>query len=139
MERGIKRTYSVYWYKFKGYRGDGLTDYSRRYQGVLYKIGHQYNNGDPLNRMKENTKYDKGIKPLWKDLFAKVECIKCVGKWTKAQAKQIEHGILEEIGGKDFSLAENISGIREFRVATPERMEKLITIFDEGLSKMKDA
>lgn len=133
------RTYGVYWYKFKGYRGGGLTDYSKRYQGVLYKIGHQYNNGDELNRMKENTKYDKGIKPLWKDLFAEVECIRFVGKWSKAQAKRIEHGILEEIGGKDFSLVENISGIREFRVATPERMKKLLYIFDKALSKKAEA
>lgn len=124
------RTYSVYWYKFKGYRGRGLTDYSKRYQGVLYKIGHQYNNGDELNRMKENTKRDKGIKPIWEDLFAEIDCIKSVGKWTRAQAEQIEDIILKEIGNKDFSLAENTSGIKEFRVATPERMEKLVIIFD---------
>ena len=134
-----KRTYGVYWYVFRGYRGKGITDYSKRYQGVLYKIGHQYNNGDPLNRMKENTKYDKGIKPLWKDLFAEVECIRFTGEWSETQAKEIEEIVLGTLGRKDFSLVENISGIREFRVATPERMKKLLYIFDEELSKMKGA
>lgn len=134
-----ERTYGVYWYKFKGYRGGGLTDYNKKYRGVLYKIGHQYNNGDELNRMKENTKRDKGIKPVWEDLFTEIECIKFVGKWTKAQAKMIEDSILKELGKKDFSLVENISGIREFRVATPERMKKLVTIFDEGLSIIERA
>lgn len=134
-----KRTYGIYWYVFRGYRGRGLTDYSKRYQGVLYKIGHQYNNGDELNRMKENTKRDKGIKPIWEDLFAEIDCIRSVGKWTRAQAEQIEDIILKEIGNKDFSLAENTSGIKEFRVATPERMKKLLYIFDEELSKIKGA
>ncbi len=83
--------------------------------------------------MKENTKGDKGIKPLWKDLFAQIDCIRCVGEWTKAQAKQLEKDILKELGRKDFSLDENISGITEFRVATLERMEKLVTIFDKGI------
>ena len=135
----MKRTYGVYWYVFRGYRGGGITDYSKRYRGVLYKIGHQYNNGDELNRKKENTKWDKGIKPIWEDLFTEIECIRSVGKWTKAQAKEIEDVILEELGKKDFSLVENISGIREFRVATPERMKKLLYIFDKELSKIKGA
>ena len=138
MEREMnKRTYGIYWYKFRGYRGGGLTDYSKRYQGALYKIGHQYNNGDELNRKKENAKWDKGIKPIWEDLFTEIECVRSIGKWTKAQAKEIEDVILEELGKKDFSLVENISGIREFRVATPERMKKLLYIFDRELSKIK--
>jgi len=132
----MDRTYGVYWYKLKGYRGGGLTDYSKRYRGVLYKIGHQYNNGDELNRVKENTKWDKGIRPIWEDLFTEIECIRCVGKWTEEQAEEIEDVILEELGKKDFRLDENISGITEFRVATPERMEKLLYIFDEELSKI---
>ena len=51
----MSQPYSVYWYAFKGYRGDGISTQNWtdvNYEGVLYKIGHQIGN-DELGRVKE--------------------------------------------------------------------------------------
>jgi len=129
----MDNVYSVYWYAFKGYRGDGISAQNWTnvsYEGVLYKVGHQVGN-DELGRVKNNYKFDQGIKPVWLDLWEEVTCCGIIKDFpNKLAAKAKEESILSEIGNKDFNLVENVSGIREFRIATIARREILNNIFN---------
>ena len=129
----MDNVYSVYWYAFKGYRGDGISTQNWTnvsYEGVLYKVGHQVGN-DELGRVKNNYELDRGIKPVWLDLWEEVTCCGIIKDFpNKLAAKVKEESILSKIGNKDFNLVENVSGIRESRIATIARREILNNIFN---------
>jgi len=125
--------FSVYWYVFSDYRGRSLTEQIKAkdsYLGVLYKVGHQKGE-EHFGRVKNNAKYDKGKKPIWIELWGKIQCEGIIkGFKTKEDAKKVEDEILEALGPKDFNLYENISGIREFRIASQERKQILNQYFN---------
>lgn len=129
--------YNVYWYSFEGYKGKKLTDYTRgEYQGKLYKVGVQYECDDVMNRVKENSIRDKGIKPTWTDLWETIECKGCIkGFNSKVEAMKFEREVLASIDKKRFGLYENISGITEFRIATPRTFATLSRMFTPKIKR----
>ena len=132
-------TYNVYWYSFEGYKGKKLTDYTRgEYEGKLYKIGVQFDNGDKLNRIKENSIRDRGVKPTWTDVWETIECKGCVrGFNSKVEAMRFEREVLDSIDKKRFGLHENVSGITEFRIATPETFDTLSKMFAPKIKRKR--
>jgi len=125
--------FSVYWYVFSDYRGRSLTEQIKAkypYKGILYKVGHQRGE-EYFGRVKDNAEYDAGEKPIWIELWGKIQCEGIIkGFKTKEDAKKVEDRILEALGPKDFNLYENISGIREFRIASQERKQILNQYFN---------
>ena len=132
-------SYNVYWYSFEGYKGKKLIDYTRgEYVGKLYKVGVQFDNGDKLNRIKENSIRDRGIRPTWTDLWETIECKGCVtGFNSKVEAMRFEKEVFSCIDKKRFGLHETVSGITEFRVATPEMLATLSKMFAPKIKRKK--
>ena len=120
--------YSVYWYQFSGYKGEWIKPYTSEYSGKLFKTGHQKGE-EEFGRVVENLKHDKGIKTTWYELFEIIQCRGIIkGFRTKAEAIKFEEDLSTMLGKKDFSMFENVSGIREFRVATKERECRMVDI-----------
>lgn len=132
--------YNVYWYSFEGYKGRKVTDYTGgEYRGKLYKIGVQFENGDKMNRVKENSIRDKGVKPTWAELWDTIECKGCTeGFNTKREALEFEKEILASIDKKRFGLYENVSGITEFRIATPKTFDTLSRLFAPKIERKRE-
>lgn len=128
--------YSVYWYIFEEYKGKDISaQYKAKapYQGVLYKVGHQMGE-EQFGRVEKNRVLDEGKRPVWVGLWNSIRCGGLLtGFATKEEAIKVEEDILYKLGPKDFNLYENISGIREFRIANIERRDILRSIFDKGL------
>ena len=116
--------YSVYWHSFTGYKGKSLTQQYKAkhdYQGILYKVGYQFGD-ETYGRVKKNFEIEYGKRPTWFELWGTILNHGLItGFKTKEDAIKFENQILLELGPKDFNLHENISGIKEFRIANVDR------------------
>jgi len=103
----------VYGLRLEGYRGDSLIP-----SQALLKVGVSMH--DALYRLETNERLE-GTNS-YRALFEIIEVVGEKKFRTKAQALAYEREILLEIGPKDLSIQEKVSGVTELRLETPDRL-----------------
>ena len=108
--------YVVYGLRLEGYRGRGLTP-----SQALLKVGVSVH--DALYRLEANERLE-GTNS-YRALFETIEVVGEKKFRSKAQALAYERQILLEMGPKDLSIQERVTGVTELRLETPDRVAML--------------
>lgn len=135
----MTNTYSVYWYAFSDYKGLSITAQkwsSIPYLGVLYKIGYQRTNID-YQRVIDNLQHEEDKSLCWSNLWGNIQICGLIPNLSLGEALDKETYLLGDwnshnglLGRKDVNIHETVSGVREFRLASPERKELLLNYFN---------
>jgi hypothetical protein len=135
----MTNTYSVYWYAFSDYKGRSITAQkwsSIPYLDVLYKIGYQRTNNH-YQRVIDNLQHEKDKSLCWNNLWGNIQLCGLIPNLILGEALDKETHLLGDwnspnglLGRKDVSIHEAVSGVREFRLASPERKELLLNYFN---------
>lgn len=105
--------YVVYGLRLDGYNGLGLTP-----SQALLKVGVSMH--DALYRLETNERLEGANS--YRALFETIEVVGEKKFRTKAQALAYEREVLLEMGPKDLSIQEKVSGVTELRLETPGRL-----------------
>lgn len=103
----------VYGLRLEGYRGGSLVP-----SQALLKVGVSLH--DALYRLETNERL--GGANSYRALFETIEVVGEKKFRTKAQALAYEREILLEMGPKDLSIQEKVTGVTELRLETPDRL-----------------
>jgi hypothetical protein len=105
--------YVVYGLRLDGYRGGSLVP-----SQALLKVGVSLH--DALYRLETNERLEGANS--YRALFETIEIVGEKKFRTKAQALAYERGILLEMGPKDLSIQERVTGVTELRLETSDRL-----------------
>ena len=105
--------YVVYGLRLDGYRGGSLVP-----SQALLKVGVSLH--DALYRLEANERLEGANS--YRALFETIEVVGEKKFRTKAQALAYEREILLEMGPKDLSIQEKVTGVTELRLETPDRL-----------------
>ncbi len=108
--------YVVYAIRLDEYVGRSLTP-SR----AILKVGVSVH--DVWYRLDANERFEG--KNSYRALFKKIEVLGQKRFETKEQAEAYEQELLLVLGKKDISIAEQVKGVTELRVETPDRLAAL--------------
>ena len=103
----------VYGLRLDGYRGGSLVP-----SQALLKVGVSLH--DALYRLETNERLEGANS--YRALFEIIEVVGEKKFRTKAQALAYEREILLEMGPKDLSIQERVTGVTELRLETPDRL-----------------
>ena len=103
----------VYGLRLEGYRGGSLVP-----SQALLKVGVSLH--DALYRLETNERLEGANS--YRALFEIIEVVGEKKFRTKAQALAYEREILLEMGPKDLSIQEKVTGVTELRLETPDRL-----------------
>ena len=103
----------VYGLRLDGYRGGSLVP-----SQALLKVGVSLH--DALYRLETNERLEGANS--YRALFETIEVVGEKKFRTKAQALAYEREILLEMGPKDLSIQEKVTGVTELRLETPDRL-----------------
>ena len=118
--------YSVYWYDLRNYKGKGIQLFGGpRYWGVLYKIGYQYGPGG--SRLRENETREGEL--AWVKLWGDIHLMGIKQFQTREQAIKFEKKVHRKLGKKQFTIAEKVSGVSEFRIGNKQNEAILNELF----------
>jgi len=105
--------YVVYGLRLEGYRGGSLVP-----SQALLKVGVSLH--DALYRLETNERLEGANS--YRALFETIEVVGEKKFRTKPQALAYEREILLEMGPKDLSIQEKVTGVTELRLETPDRL-----------------
>lgn len=105
--------YVVYGLRLDGYKGSGLYP-----SQALLKVGVSVH--DALYRLETNERLEGAT--AYRALFENIEILGEKKFTTKADAQAYERQILLEMGPKDLSIQEKVTGVTELRLETPKRV-----------------
>jgi hypothetical protein len=105
--------YVVYAIGLDGYVGVRLSP-----SQAILKVGVSVH--DVEYRLDANERYEG--KNSYRALFKKIEVLGQKKFPTKEAATAYEQALLQELGGKDLSIHEQVKGVTELRVMTPDRL-----------------
>lgn len=103
----------VYGLRLEGYRGGSLVP-----SQALLKVGVSLH--DALYRLETNERLEGANS--YRALFETIEVVGEKKFRTKPQAQAYEREILLEMGPKDLSIQEKVTGVTELRLETPDRL-----------------
>jgi len=105
--------YVVYGLRLDGYRGGSLVP-----SQALLKVGVSLH--DAQYRLETNERLEGANS--YRALFETIEVVGEKKFRTKVQALAYEREILLEMGPKDLSIQEKVTGVTELRLETPDRL-----------------
>ena len=85
---------------------------------AILKVGVSMH--DAEYRLDANERYEGGNS--YRALFKKIEVLGQKKFRTKVEALEYEQALLQELGSKDLSIQEQVKGVTELRVLTPDRL-----------------